>query len=385
MSSSYQGKKWPSEMTVSKDPISGAKITQFTDYLAHSRHNYFTHPVWYDGGRKLIIYSDRENSPNMYGIDLETGEMTQLNDPAVPIGGCVKNPVREEVFYGFENSLYVLDLATLESRFVYKFPDGYTPGGADVTADGKYIVTGASEDLSDRIQIDLGHGYIGFNEIWEAKPHSFVWKVPIDGGEAQMMLEDRCWLGHFNASSKLPDLMTFCHEGPWHRVDNRIWGMNVATGEVWKIRPTAEGETVGHEYWMKDGERIGYHGRNPQGEFYGSIRHDNADRVEAPFNGHSWHFHGQSIDLVVGDGSAEDAYLLAWRLDKDTFDGPKVLAWHRGSFHTQQLHVHPCVHAGGNKVLYTADPQGYGQVFIVDVPDWDSLPYRKDVTKSKEV
>jgi hypothetical protein len=32
------------------------------------------------------------------------------------------------------------------------------------------------------------------------------------------------------------------------------------------------------------------------------------------------------------------------------------------------------VHADGRKVLYTADPQGYGQVNIVEVPEWDTLP-----------
>ena len=53
------------------------------------------------------------------------------------------------------------------------------------------------------------------------------------------------------------------------------------------------------------------------------------------------------------------------------FEGPKVLASHRGSFHTQPLHVHPCVHANGTKVLDSADPQGYGQDFIIDVPEWD--------------
>jgi hypothetical protein len=27
-------------------------------------------------------------------------------------------------------------------------------------------------------------------------------------------------------------------------------------------------------------------------------------------------------------------------------------------------------------VLYTAEPQGYGQVNIVEVPEWDALPDR---------
>ncbi len=55
------------------------------------------------------------------------------------------------------------------------------------------------------------------------------------------------------------------------------------------------------------------------------------------------------------------------------------VAEHRGSFHTQQVHVHPHVYANGTKVLYTADPQGYGQVNIVDVPAWDDLPDRAAV------
>ena len=56
-----------------------------------------------------------------------------------------------------------------------------------------------------------------------------------------------------------------------------------------------------------------------------------------------------------------------------------MIAEHRGSFHTQQVHVHPCVHADGKKILYTADPRGYGQVNIVEVPEWDSLPDRAAV------
>jgi oligogalacturonide lyase len=264
-------------------------------------------------------------------------------------------------------------------------PPGYVAGLMDVTADGQHVITGFSEDLSDRFQVDLGHGYIGFTETWAAKPHSTIWRVPLDGRAPQLAHEDHYWLGHFNASPTLPHVITFCHEGPWEKVDNRIWGLDLGTGKTWKIRPTAPGERVGHEYWMADGEHIGYHGGNAQGGFFGSIRHDNTDHVEAPFDAHCWHFHSHMLDLVVGDGNAQNPYLLAWRFRDGAFEGPKVLAWHRGSFHTQAVHVHPCVHAAGTQVLYTADPQGYGQVFIVEVPEWDALPDRNEFTKNKEV
>jgi oligogalacturonide lyase len=98
--------------------------------------------------------------------------------------------------------------------------------------------------------------------------------------------------------------------------------------------------------------------------------------VEGSFAAHCWHFHSHLLDLVVGDGDVNNPYLLAWRFRDGVFEGPKVIAEHRGSFHTQQVHVHPCVHAAGTKILYTADPQGYGQVNIVEVPDWEALPDR---------
>jgi oligogalacturonide lyase len=379
------GCRWPTELTVRKDPVSGATIRQLTDYRSHSNHAYFTYSAWYDGGRKLVILSDRANRTNLFGVDLETGEMVQLTDwDPKKVGtsrhSFVTNPVRDEVFYAYDDSIQALDLTTLSSRVLMRKPQGYNTTMPHVTADGKYAVTGFNEDLSDRMRLDLNNGYVGFDEYWAAKPRSTIWRIPLAGGEPEMVYEERAWLTHFNASPKHPHLMTFCHEGPWHKVDHRLWCLDLATGRHWKIRPTAEREAVGHEYWMADGERIGYHGSNAKGGLFGSIRFDNTDQVEGSFSGHCWHFHSHLLDLVVGDGDAtKDPYLLAWRFREGVFEGPKVIAEHRGSFHTQQVHVHPCVHADGTKILYTADPQGYGQVNIVDVPEWDALPDRAAV------
>jgi oligogalacturonide lyase len=388
MSRTFAGSRWEPEMIISKDPVSGATVRQITNYKAHSGHFYFTYPGFFDGGRKIVFSSDRENRANLYSADIETGEIVQLTDLDPKDGDArtqsvTLNPARPEAYFPVGRALMALNMQTLALRKVFTTPDGFVGGSAAATADGRYLMIGIRADLSDRIMLDLGHGYIGFNELFEAHPHCQVIKLDLDSGEQQVIFEDHCWLGHFNPSPTQANIMTFCHEGPWHRVDNRIWGLDTNTGKAWKIRPTNQGEAVGHEYWMPDGIHIGYHGDLNGQLIYGSIAYDNSDCVEGQFAFHSWHTHSYFLDLVVGDGDAANAYLLLWRFRDGRFEGPRYLAWHRGSFHTQQVHVHPCFSPDGKKIVYTADPQGYGQVFVVDIPEFESLPEKP--THAKEV
>jgi oligogalacturonide lyase len=58
-----------------RDPDSGVPVTQLTDYKGHSHHIYFTNSGWYDGDRKLLFSSDRNNRTNLYGLHLESGEI----------------------------------------------------------------------------------------------------------------------------------------------------------------------------------------------------------------------------------------------------------------------------------------------------------------------
>ncbi len=96
------GARWESELSVHQDPKSGATVHQLTAYKGHSSHFYFTYPCWYDKGRKIVFTSDRENRTNLFGVDLESGEITQLTDfdsAEGGVGGLSKNPVREEIYF----------------------------------------------------------------------------------------------------------------------------------------------------------------------------------------------------------------------------------------------------------------------------------------------
>ncbi len=377
------GRVWTPEWQEYADPRSGARVRQLTGYKGHSHHLYFTNPGWYDGGRKLLFGSDRENRTNLFGLDLESGEITQLTDLA-PVGlpnetellSVSVNPVRGEAYFWYDRALMALDLATLALRTLWEAPAGFCRLMLNCTADGRYVCSGIFEDLSDRFRIDYLRGYVGFNETWAANPLSQIVQVATDGSGGEVVWEEQTWIGHVNTSPTQPHLLTFCHEGPWNEVDNRIWALDLNTRQAWMVRPRDANEAVGHEYWHADGLNIGYHGRWPDGrKFFGRIRYDNDDRFEVTFPHDTGHIHSNDFSLIVGD--AGDV-VRTWQWNGQDFDGPRVLCEHRSSKHIQQVHVHPRFSPDGGEVLYTSDLSGYGNLYLVDVPAFETLPKLED-------
>ena len=373
------GTLWEPEWTEYRDPVSGVNVRQLTNYKGHTHHLYFTNPGWYDNNRKMLLGSDRSNRTNLFGIDLESGELTQLTDlEPVPLPHetsllyTAVNPRRDEAYFWYKTSIMALDLKTQEMTELWKMPQGFSKSMLNVTADGRYVCVGIYEDLSDRFPVDLHRGYVGFREIHAANPLSRVMRIATDGSGADVVWEERSWVGHVNTSPTQPHLLTFCHEGPWEKVDNRIWGLDLNTCKAWMIRPREQNERVGHEYWHADGEYVGYHG-HAQGntKFFGRVRWDNTDRTEVDFPFETGHIHSNDFNMIVGDGGK---VVRLWRWTGSGFEGPRVLAEHRSSMHIQEVHVHPRFSPDGAYVVYTSDVSGYGNVYMAHVPDFDSLP-----------
>ena len=373
----------PPESETYRDRVTGATVRRLTGYLAHSYHLYFTNPGWWDGNRRLVFGSDRGNGSNLYSIELVSGEITTLTDSALGDArswqNAYVNPVRDEMYAWRGDELMAVDLGGGGARVIAKSPPGWTAGNESVTADGNYVVCAMRQDVNVG-PLNLGAGYVGFRELFEAHPLCRIVRTSIDTGETETLHEEQNWLGHVNASPALPHVLTYCYEGPWDLVGQRIWGLDTSTGRTWKIRPQKPGEMVGHEYWMDDGRTVGYHGKTRAGAggegFFGFADYNGEPIAEMPFPHDSHHFHSNTPELIVADGPAEpnSPYVLLSRLVDGVFDGPRVLCTHRSSRHTQHLHVHPRLSPDGTQVLFTADPTGYGQLFLADVPPFESLP-----------
>ena len=369
-----EGWIWPAEWHDYDDPVSGVHVKQLTDYKGNSHHLYFTNPGWYAGGKKMLLGSDRENRTNLFGIDLESGEIEQLTDldPGKVSFLCTAvNPKREEAYFRYDRSLVAVDLKTRELRPLCEMPEGFRWSMVNVTADGKHVCVGYYEDLSDRIRID--RNYIGFPEVCQAHPLSRIVRAAVDGSGAEVVWEEKTWIGHINTSPTLPNILTFCHEGPWGMVDNRIWGLDLETRKAWQIRPRqVEGERVGHEYWYADGVHLGYHGtRADRPGFFGRIKYDDTECVEQDCASQTGHIHSNDASVIVGDGGQ---VIRVWKETGSGYDGPRILAEHRSSMHIQESHPHPRFTPDGKQVVYTSNFSGYCNVYLVDVPEFASLP-----------
>lgn len=386
-----KGRVLESEVTSFRDALSNVKITKLTNHLAHQFHLYFTNIGWYDQNKKLLICSDRDNCTNLYSLELETGKQIQLTDfnpnDQTGIHSTYINPEKNEAYFTLNQHIVSLNLDSYEEDIIFTLPIGYRFSNLSCTADGKYVCFGITEDLSDRFKSHLTGGYVGFEETEAARPNSKIFELDLDTNEATVIHEENRWIGHINTSPTQSNLLTFCHEGPWDIVDHRIWALDRDTREAWKVRIGAPNEYAGHEYWHEDGLTIGYHGfteslARKDGKFLGYIKYDNTDHQEYEFPYQNMHIHSNDSILIVGDGQQASAYhgqtyedcIFLWKKSEHGYEGPRILCRHRGSFHTQKVHVHPRISPDGSKVLFTSDMDGYGNIYLVDIPPFEELP-----------
>jgi len=382
---SNAGRIWRSETSVEQDQISRIPVRRLTGYLGHSHHLYFTNPGWHERGQRLLFGSERENAVNLFSVDLTGGKIMQLTDfppekeypPTLSFLHASVHPRREEAYFWKGQELLALDLRTLALRTLLQLEPGFRPANTSVSSDGAAVCTGAYEDLSKKFAVKLQQGNIGFREYFEARPLSRVLETLTDGSGSRVLWEENNWIGHVNASPTQPNLLTFCHEGPWDKVSHRIWGFDRSTGKVWKIRPLKPGEYLGNEHWLADGQHIAFCGKTQRGggqRVFGWIKYNNSEHIEVPFAQNATHFHSHTMDLVIGDGFGSDANVYLWAFREGKFTPRRVLCEHRSSSHIQQTHVHPRFSPDGRRAVFTSDALGYGNVYMVDIPAFEALP-----------
>jgi oligogalacturonide lyase len=126
-------------------------------------------------------------------------------------------------------------------------------------------------------------------------------------GTMKPLLHSTDWIGHMLFSPTDPELLMYCHEGPWQKVD-RIWMIHAdGTHNELIHKRTMLMEIAGHEFWGLDGKTIWYDWQYPKGEdfFLASYDLNTHKRQAYHMQRNEWSIHfnlTQDLDLFTGDG-----------------------------------------------------------------------------------
>ncbi len=265
------------------DLDTGHKIKRLTRRDGDNRSFYFHNRPFLpavDGKGDLMVFygSDKPRSDdklfltgeqrNLYTVNLKTLEIEQLSDHPNPISGEILGTRTRRVYYRSADSVFATNVDDKKTRLVYVFPDSLSGNITTLNADETLLGGVISGLEKQEIMKQFPRKGDFFTRIFEARiPHTLI-TVDVETGEMKEIFSDSAWLNHVQFSPADPNLMMFCHEGPWHEV-NRIWTIDLLSGEAEMMHErTVYREIAGHEFMSPDGKTIWFDLQKPRGETF---------------------------------------------------------------------------------------------------------------------
>lgn len=271
------GKKMPDEWI---DQSTGHRVIKLTRRNGNNYSFYFhNHPFI---GNKMVFYgtdilntssndSVKQEISNItagnkqiYTVDLSTLKVEQVTRQRSGMNGEIIAPKGELVYYQIKDSVFATHIASKQTKLVFVFPADFKASITTLNADETLLAGAWSSDAEKEIFRQNPNKSSYFNLIYEAKLPRTLFTVNVKTGALVKLFSDSAWLNHVQFSNTDPDLLMFCHEGPWHKVD-RIWTIDIKTRAIKKIHTrTMDMEIFGHEWFAPDGKRIWYDLQQPR-------------------------------------------------------------------------------------------------------------------------
>jgi oligogalacturonide lyase len=342
-------------------------------------------PEWFRQGIHAIVAGHKTDSvyfsrfdPDtlrnvLYRADMNTGKITKL--VALPPRASVATINADETLGA---GVYDENAADAEKEYGRNLPPSgrsaqkrSTPGGFLVQPEGKGEMM--ERRLAARIPVVL-------------------FTINLQTGETKILLHSTDWIGHMLFSPSDPELLMYCHEGPWQKVD-RIWQIHTdGTHNVLIHHRTMAMEIAGHEFWGLDGKTIWYDWQYPKGQVFFLAGYDlqTGKRIAYHMERNEWSIHfnlTQDADLFTGDGgdpgqvahAPHGEWLELFHPEMTPLNGALNAPdfWQPGIFHAEHLvnmahhnyRLEPNVRFAPDKkmVIFTSNMFGPSYVFGVDV------------------
>lgn len=146
---------------------------------------------------------------------------------------------------------------------------------------------------------------------WASRVPMELFVIDIASGHRRVLKRSHDWLNHSQFSPTDPMQISFCHEGPWHRV-NRIWRIRAdGTGLAPLRERTMNMEIWGHEFFSPDGKSMMFDLQTPRGQVFwvASIDLTTGKRIWRRVDQDNWSVHynvSPDQSVFAGDGGDRD-------------------------------------------------------------------------------
>lgn len=219
-------------------------------------------------GDVMVFYGSTANGNQLFKLNLKTLATEQLTNQS-KVAGEMVCPKTREAFYQSGDSVFAVNVDTKKTRFIYAFDPSFKGRVGTVNADGTYLACVKAIGEQEReIYTKYPEKRDYFERIWEAHIPHVLYALNTKTKELKEIHHENEWTNHLLFSPTDPDLLSFCHEGPWERVD-RIWNINIKTGATNLLhKRSMVNEIAGHEFFGETGNREWFDLQKPKGKTF---------------------------------------------------------------------------------------------------------------------
>lgn len=372
-----------STMTRGSDPLTGVNVIQLTESAGDTYHPYFTKTLIDEDNQYMLLGSNRSGSMQMYTFRFNDGQMVQITDEekVVPFSS-VLDARHHIVYYFADRMLRSVRLDTLEVEELMEIPRGFRSSDLSIDNEGAYLAFSYVEDMelctaNDAIYSDMREKYF-------RRPTSIVIRYDLAKKSPFVLWGEQQWISHVNISPVDPNVVLFCHDGPWLQV-HRLW---TARADLDKVYPLIDQkvilERIGHEFFTASG-KVGaqYSYRDQVGEaFYRHgdifVNTDGTDerRYYYPYSRPAHIQMNYAESLGVGDRAHirqdmkdHNNYVALLRYEGQSIE-VGLLCPHGTSWRSQMSHPHPLFTRDDRYVLFSSERNGRTNVYLAEA-NWE--------------
>jgi oligogalacturonide lyase len=351
---------------------------------------YFTYPSFTQDSRFALIDEQFDDKwRHLYSFDfsnltvkpLVTDRLTQDQVVAAKTG---------HLYYLADNAAWVISLTGGAPRKIADLPAKWCPGaGFSVSADESLLVGASTDDdrpPSPKPAADPTSNFpIGGVETFAQHRPNVLFTINIQTGALKVVHRVNTWLGHVQFSPTDPELVMFCHEGPWEKVD-RIWLLHLDQTDPYILyHRTEPKEIVGHEFWAPDGKSIWFQQtfRDLKKDYLTGkdLQTGKLTQYTIPATGNSIHFTwSPDGTFLIGDGSGKGKDTANRYLSALIPENGKLRLVHLCSLLKNDYSIEPNPHVSPDNhwVIFTATLFGTPQAYAVEVPPGTLFPVPAD-------